>query len=106
VSVIPSSEHGPTIDPDDLKAIPAKWTDPGVDLTPMEKKVVVGVGLGKSTKAIARDLGIAVQTVKDHITAIGTKLGPGSNHREKIGRYYVAIYQGSTEGKGSLTDYP
>jgi DNA-binding NarL/FixJ family response regulator len=47
----------------------------GVLLTPRELDVLAAIGAGASNKAIARDLGISLHTVKFHIESLFRKLG-------------------------------
>jgi two-component system, NarL family, nitrate/nitrite response regulator NarL len=47
----------------------------GVLLTPRELDVLAAIGAGSSNKAIARDLGISLHTVKFHIESLFRKLG-------------------------------
>ncbi|HKU17353.1 MAG TPA: response regulator transcription factor [Steroidobacteraceae bacterium] len=44
-------------------------------LTPRELEVLAGIGAGLSNKAIARELGISLHTVKFHIESLFRKLG-------------------------------
>ena len=46
----------------------------GVLLTPRELDVLAAIGAGSSNKAIARDLGISLHTVKFHIESLFRKL--------------------------------
>lgn len=50
-------------------------------LTPREEDVLGGLGAGHCNKAIARDLGISVGTVKAHVSAILDKLNARSRTR-------------------------
>jgi DNA-binding NarL/FixJ family response regulator len=50
----------------------------GVLLTPRELDVLAAIGAGSSNKAIARDLGISLHTVKFHIESLFRKLGARS----------------------------
>jgi two-component system nitrate/nitrite response regulator NarL len=47
----------------------------GVLLTPRELDVLAAIGAGQSNKAIARQLGISLHTVKFHIESLFRKLG-------------------------------
>jgi len=47
----------------------------GVLLTPRELDVLAAIGAGLSNKAIARELGISLHTVKFHIESLFRKLG-------------------------------
>ncbi|HEY7639288.1 MAG TPA: LuxR C-terminal-related transcriptional regulator [Steroidobacteraceae bacterium] len=47
----------------------------GVLLTPRELDVLAAIGAGSSNKAIARQLGISLHTVKFHIESLFRKLG-------------------------------
>ena len=47
----------------------------GVLLTPRELDVLAAIGTGLSNKAIARQLGISLHTVKFHIESLFRKLG-------------------------------
>jgi DNA-binding NarL/FixJ family response regulator len=47
----------------------------GVLLTPRELEVLAAIGAGLSNKAIARQLGISLHTVKFHIESLFRKLG-------------------------------
>jgi DNA-binding NarL/FixJ family response regulator len=47
----------------------------GVLLTPRELDVLAAIGAGSSNKAIARELGISLHTVKFHIESLFRKLG-------------------------------
>lgn len=47
----------------------------GILLTPRELDVLAAIGAGSSNKAIARDLGISLHTVKFHIESLFRKLG-------------------------------
>ncbi len=49
-----------------------------VSLTPRQREVLGLMGQGKSNKEIARDLGVAVATVKLHASAIFAALGVGN----------------------------
>ena len=46
-----------------------------VNLTPQQLRVLLGMAEGKLNKQIAFEMGIAEQTVKDHVTVILRKLG-------------------------------
>jgi DNA-binding NarL/FixJ family response regulator len=48
---------------------------PITDLTPMQRKVLIGLRDGLLNKQIGFTLGIAEPTVKTHVTAILRKLG-------------------------------
>lgn len=45
-------------------------------LTARERQILAGVARGQSNKLIARELGIAPQTVKIHLQNIRRKTGP------------------------------
>jgi two-component system response regulator DevR len=49
--------------------------DPTADLTPSERKVLELIGDGMSNREIAEKLGVAEKTVKNHITALLSKMG-------------------------------
>lgn len=51
----------------------ARWPISG--LTPRQRQVMQLLLHGKSNKLIARDLGISVETVKDHVAAVLRSLG-------------------------------
>lgn len=47
-------------------------------LTERQKQVAELVAMGLSNKAIAREMGIGLQTVKDHVSAAASRVpGPG-----------------------------
>jgi two-component system, NarL family, nitrate/nitrite response regulator NarL len=48
--------------------------EPAPTLTPREAEILTLVGQGMSNKAVARELGISVHTVKFHLEALFTKL--------------------------------
>ena len=50
-------------------------------LTPRETDVLGGLGAGQCNKAIARDLGISVGTVKAHVSALMDKMNASSRTR-------------------------
>jgi len=52
----------------------ADWTAQSI-LTPRELDVIEAIGAGLSNKAIARELGISLHTVKFHIESLLRKLG-------------------------------
>jgi DNA-binding NarL/FixJ family response regulator len=52
----------------------ADWPAQSI-LTPREIDVIEAIGLGLSNKAIARELGISLHTVKFHIESLLRKLG-------------------------------
>src|SRR5919112_2846483 len=49
--------------------------DPAGDLTPSERKVVDLIGEGMSNREIADRLGVSEKTVKNHVTAVLSKMG-------------------------------
>ena len=49
--------------------------DPAADLTPSERKVVDLIGEGMSNREIADRLGVSEKTVKNHVTAVLSKMG-------------------------------
>lgn len=49
--------------------------NPAADLTPSERKVLELIGDGMSNREIAERLGVAEKTVKNHITALLSKMG-------------------------------
>jgi DNA-binding NarL/FixJ family response regulator len=53
---------------------PPRETDPFPDLTPRERSVLESLAAGASTKQIANRLGLTDKTVRNHLTAIFTKL--------------------------------
>jgi DNA-binding NarL/FixJ family response regulator len=54
-------------------------------LTPRQRDVALALGRGLSNKAIARELGIAASTVKDHVSAV--LLACGSIRRTEVAAY-------------------
>ena len=63
-------------------------------LTPRETDVLDGLGAGHCNKAIARQLGISVGTVKAHVSAIMDKMNAGS----RTGAVRVAAQRGLLAG--------
>ncbi|MFO1106847.1 MAG: response regulator transcription factor [Amaricoccus sp.] len=61
----------------------AGMADRAVNLTPQQLRVLAGMAEGKLNKQIAYEMGIAEQTVKDHVTVILRKLG-ASNRTQAI----------------------
>jgi DNA-binding NarL/FixJ family response regulator len=57
-------------------AMPADW--PELPLTPRQKHVLHLLTQGLSNKLIAREMGVSVETVKDHVTAVLRALGANS----------------------------
>lgn len=57
------------------KKVKKKVVKLGDPLTKREKEVALMVLDGESNKAIGRKLGITAQTIKNHLSAIYTKLG-------------------------------
>ena len=53
----------------------ADHEDPTADLTPSERKVLELIGDGLSNREIGDRLGVAEKTVKNHITALLSKMG-------------------------------
>ncbi len=53
----------------------ADHDDPTADLTPSERKVLELIGDGMSNREIGERLGVAEKTVKNHITALLSKMG-------------------------------
>ncbi|MFD1504694.1 response regulator transcription factor [Georgenia yuyongxinii] len=53
----------------------ADHEDPTADLTPSERKVLELIGDGMSNREIGDRLGVAEKTVKNHITALLSKMG-------------------------------
>ncbi|MEE6272952.1 response regulator transcription factor [Georgenia wangjunii] len=53
----------------------ADHEDPTADLTPSERKVLELIGDGLSNREIGERLGVAEKTVKNHITALLSKMG-------------------------------
>lgn len=53
----------------------ATMADRVVTLTPQQLRVLAGMAEGRLNKQIAHEMGIAEQTVKDHVTVILRKLG-------------------------------
>lgn len=53
----------------------SKHLDPTVNLTPTEKKILGLIGDGLSNREIGDALGVAEKTVKNHITALLSKMG-------------------------------
>lgn len=53
----------------------SKHTDPTENLTPTEKKILKLIGEGLSNREIGEHLGVAEKTVKNHITALLSKMG-------------------------------
>ncbi len=53
----------------------ADHDDPTADLTPSERKVLELIGDGLSNREIGERLGVAEKTVKNHITALLSKMG-------------------------------
>ena len=53
----------------------ADHDDPTADLTPSERKVLELIGDGLSNREIGEKLGVAEKTVKNHITALLSKMG-------------------------------
>ncbi|MFH5823912.1 response regulator [Georgenia sp. AZ-5] len=53
----------------------ADHDDPTADLTPSERRVLELVGDGLSNREIGERLGVAEKTVKNHITALLSKMG-------------------------------
>jgi DNA-binding NarL/FixJ family response regulator len=58
-----------------------------MNLTPRERAVLTGIGSGLPDKAIARDLGLSVSTVKAHAKMIRAKLGNGYSNRVQLALY-------------------
>jgi len=56
--------------------IPADWAE--LPLTPRQKHVLHLLTQGMSNKLIARELGVSVETVKDHVAAVLKALGVAS----------------------------
>lgn len=61
----------------------ASMADRVVNLTPQQLRVLAGMAEGRLNKQIAYEMGIAEQTVKDHVTVILRKLG-ASNRTQAI----------------------
>lgn len=61
----------------------AGMAERAVNLTPQQLRVLAGMAEGKLNKQIAYEMGIAEQTVKDHVTVILRKLG-ASNRTQAI----------------------
>ena len=57
--------------------VPSRSID-DLGLTPRQREVLLLLLQGKSNKMIARDLGISVETVKDHVAAVLRTLGVNS----------------------------
>jgi len=57
-------------------AMPADW--PELPLTPRQKHVLHLLTQGLSNKLIAREMGVSVETVKDHVTSVLRALGANS----------------------------
>jgi len=55
------------------------------ELTPRESQTLQALGRGLGNKAIAAELGIASETVRDHVSALLRKLGVG-NRTEAVGK--------------------
>ena len=55
------------------------------ELTPRETQTLQALGRGLGNKAIAAELGIASETVRDHVSALLRKLGVG-NRTEAVGK--------------------
>lgn len=53
---------------------PRQADDPPVDLTPREQQVLSRIALGMSDKAIAAELGVSHQTVRNHVARIYAKI--------------------------------
>lgn len=53
----------------------SKHADPTENLTPTEKKILGLIGEGLSNREIGETLGVAEKTVKNHITALLSKMG-------------------------------
>jgi DNA-binding NarL/FixJ family response regulator len=68
----------PRVDEAPASAMPAlpDWT--GLPLTPRQKHVLHLLTQGLSNKLIARELGVSVDTVKDHVAAVLKALGVNS----------------------------
>jgi DNA-binding NarL/FixJ family response regulator len=56
--------------------VPLDWPD--LPLTPRQKHVLNLLTQGLSNKLIARELGVSVDTVKDHVAAVLKALGVSS----------------------------
>lgn len=65
----------------DLFLLAARARTPLAQLSPRENDVAQGFGEGKTYKEIARDLGMAPNTVRHHIRAIYHKLGVNDKTR-------------------------
>lgn len=52
-----------------------RWLRHGGSLSPREREILRLLGAGRSSPAIARELGISVNTVRRHITNLSEKLG-------------------------------
>jgi DNA-binding NarL/FixJ family response regulator len=62
--------------------MPADWAE--LPLTPRQKHVLHLLTQGLSNKLIARELGVSVDTVKDHVTAVLKALGVNSRTRAVV----------------------
>jgi DNA-binding CsgD family transcriptional regulator len=68
--------HGPVRQPNEVDEVPEQQTRPIIDaLSRREISIVERIGQGHSNKEIARQLGIAPETVKTHVKRIFSKLG-------------------------------
>jgi DNA-binding NarL/FixJ family response regulator len=67
------------------RVFPSRGQHPEISLTERQLQVLSRVGAGRSSKEIARDLGIAERTIKDHLTLIYLRLGV-SNRAEAVSR--------------------
>jgi DNA-binding NarL/FixJ family response regulator len=76
---------------DSVKPFADAWPAAGGALTPRELDVVRLVGKGLGNKEIARSLGVAVTTVRTHLSKVYDKLGPGS-------RVELALYAAQAGG--------
>ncbi|HEV6968727.1 MULTISPECIES: response regulator transcription factor [Roseateles] len=68
----------PRVDEAPASAIPALPDWAGLPLTPRQKDVLHLLTQGLSNKLIARELGVSVDTVKDHVAAVLKALGVNS----------------------------
>ena len=82
-------------------------------LTPRELDVLAAIGTGLSNKAIARQLGISLHTVKFHIESLFRKLGVRTRAeavakglgaaRRGDGRALIFVYHAGSQPHGGLS---